>query len=58
MAGVYLGARLTRATGSVPRARRYVAFVGFLGASAFLLLSTRMHDPVMAVFSIAIREFL
>ena len=49
MAGVYLGARLARATGSVSRARRYVAYLGFLGASAFLVLSTRMHDPVMAV---------
>jgi sugar phosphate permease len=57
MAGVYLGARLTRATGSVPRARRYVAFLGFLGASAFLILSTRMHDPSMAVVSIAMASF-
>lgn len=57
MVGVYLGARLAKATGSVPRARRYVAYLGFLGASAFLVLSTRMQDPVMAVVSIALASF-
>jgi len=40
LAGVALGARVARATGSVPRARRYVAYLGFLGASSFLILST------------------
>jgi ACS family glucarate transporter-like MFS transporter len=57
MAGVALGSRLTRATGSVPRARRYVAFLGFLGASSFLMLSTRLHDPVIAVVAIGMASF-
>ena len=57
MAGVALGARLARATGSVSRARRYVAYTGFLGASSFLLLSTRFQDPTMAVLSIAMASF-
>jgi nitrate/nitrite transporter NarK len=57
MAGVFLGARIARATGSVPLARRRVAYGGFLGASLFLVLSTRMHDPVMAVVAIALASF-
>lgn len=57
MAGVALGACLSRATGSVSRARRYVAYLGFLGASSFLVLSTRMDDPTMAVLSIAMASF-
>jgi MFS family permease len=57
MAGVYLGARVARATGSLSHARRYVAYLGFLGASSFLVLSTRMQDPVMAVLSIAMASF-
>ena len=57
MAGVALGAWLSRALGSVPRARRYVAYTGFLGASSFLILSTKLQDPVMAVLSIAMASF-
>jgi MFS family permease len=57
LAGVALGGRLTRATGSVLRARKYVAYLGFLGASSFLLLSTRMPDATMAVLSIAMASF-
>jgi MFS transporter, ACS family, glucarate transporter len=57
MAGVFLGARLAMATGSVPRSRQYVAYAGFLGASSFLVLSTRMHDPVLVVVSIAMASF-
>ena len=57
MAGVLLGARLAKITGSVPRARRYVAYIGFGGASAFLLLSTLLRNPVMAVLAIALASF-
>ena len=57
MAGVFLGSRLTRLTGSVSKARRYVAYIGFGGASAFLVLSTRVQDPVLAVLAIAMASF-
>lgn len=57
MAGVGLGSWLAHVTGSVPRARRYVAFLGFGGASFFLLLNTRLQNPVMAVLAIAMASF-
>jgi ACS family glucarate transporter-like MFS transporter len=57
MAGVWLGSRLAHATGSLPRARRYVAYIGFGGASTLLVLSTRMENPVLAVVMIALASF-
>jgi MFS transporter, ACS family, glucarate transporter len=57
MAGVYLGARVAKITGSVAKSRRIVAYIGFLGASSFLVLSTKMSDPVMAVVSIGLASF-
>ena len=57
MAGYFLGARLARLLGDVPRARRWVAYLGFGGASAFLLLSTRLDNPVLAVLAIAMASF-
>jgi MFS family permease len=56
MVGVVAGAHLARITG-VPRARRYMAYTGFLGASSFLVLSTRFQNPTLAVLSIAMASF-
>ena len=55
--GVFLGAKLAKITGSVPRSRRYVAYAGFLGASVFLVLNTRMANPVFSVLAIAMASF-
>jgi MFS transporter, ACS family, glucarate transporter len=41
--------RVARALGSVALARRIVAIVGFLGASASILVFTRVHDPMLAM---------
>ncbi|HUI57259.1 MAG TPA: MFS transporter [Bryobacteraceae bacterium] len=57
LAGVAIAARLARMTGSVARARRLVAYAGFAGASGFLLLSTTLQNPAMAVVAIALASF-
>ena len=41
--------RIARATGSVARARRIIAIVGFLGASASIFIFTTVQDPVKAM---------
>jgi len=48
---------LTRLTGSVARSRRIMACLGFAGASGFLLLSTRVNDPTLAMIAIGIASF-
>jgi MFS transporter, ACS family, glucarate transporter len=45
----FLIPRIARATGSVARARRIVAIVGFLGASVSILVFTRIADPVTSM---------
>jgi nitrate/nitrite transporter NarK len=50
--------RLARALDSVRLARRAVAIVGFLGASASILVFTRMADPVQAMFVLGLAGFL
>jgi MFS family permease len=42
--------RVAKSLGSVARARRIVAIIGFLGASASILVFTRIHDPRLAMF--------
>jgi ACS family glucarate transporter-like MFS transporter len=42
--------RIARSLGSVARARRIVAIIGFLGASASILVFTRVQDPMLAMF--------
>ena len=41
--------RIALATGSVARARRIIAIVGFLGASASIFIFTTVQDPVKAM---------
>jgi len=48
--------RLARSFG-MARARRWLAYAGFTGASGFLLLSTRISDPLAAVFAIGLAAF-
>lgn len=53
----FISTRLTRATGSVARTRRLLAYVGFSGAATLLLVSTRMNSPVMAMLAMGCASF-
>ena len=55
--GVGLTSLLLRLTGNLRVARKTVSIAGFTGASAFLILSTRMHDPVTAILAISMASF-
>jgi predicted MFS family arabinose efflux permease len=57
LASVFLAGRLAPWVGSMARTRRIMAYIGFIGASTFLLLSTRMNDPLTAVLSIGMASF-
>jgi ACS family glucarate transporter-like MFS transporter len=54
---VFVGGLLLPTIGSVARVRQVMACVGFLGAAAFLVASTRMNDAVMAMLSIGLASF-
>jgi MFS family permease len=41
--------RIARATGSVAKARRIIAIIGFVGASASIFVFTTVHDPFKAM---------
>ncbi|MBZ5724950.1 MAG: MFS transporter [Acidobacteriia bacterium] len=56
-ASVLAGARLARLTGSVARARRLMAYAGFAGASGFLIFSTTVRDPLLAMIAIGLASF-
>ncbi len=49
--------RLARTFNSVKLARRAVAIVGFVGASASILVFTRIDDPVRAMFVLGMAGF-
>ena len=49
--------RLARRFNSVKLARRAVAIVGFVGASASILVFTRIDDPVRAMFVLGMAGF-
>jgi MFS family permease len=55
--GVLLTSLLLRLTGSLRLARKAVCCTGFAGASVFLMLSTRMHDPIAAILAISMASF-
>ncbi len=55
--GVALTSWLLRITGNLRLARKIVCCSGFAGASAFLILSTRMHNPVQAILAISMASF-
>jgi MFS transporter, ACS family, glucarate transporter len=54
---VLLSARLAKSVG-LARARRWIAYTGFAGASTFLLVSTVIRDPMMGVLAIGAAAFL
>jgi ACS family glucarate transporter-like MFS transporter len=56
-ASVVLNQWMVRRNGSVARTRRILAYLGFAGAAAFLVLSTRIDDPTVAVLSIGLASF-
>ena len=45
LASVFIAGRLAPWVGSMAQTRRIMAYIGFTGASMFLLLSTQMNDP-------------
>jgi MFS family permease len=53
----FIAAPLTRLTGSVLKARRLLAYVGFSGASFLLVVSTRMHNPLPAMIAMGLASF-
>ncbi|MGA2592962.1 MAG: MFS transporter [Bryobacteraceae bacterium] len=55
--GGFLATRLTRATGSVLKTRRLLAYVGFSAASLLLVFSTRWHDPALAMITMGLASF-
>jgi len=54
---VWIANRLAPHVGNMARTRRIMAYIGFAGASMFLLLSTRMNDPLMATLAIGLASF-
>ena len=54
----WLGPRLARRLGSVTIARRILAITGFAGASAAIIVFTRIQDPVQAMIVLGIAGFL
>ena len=57
MAGGFLAEPLARALGSVLRARRFLAYIGFSGAALLLVLSTRIHNPLLAMIIMGLASF-
>jgi len=55
--GGFLASRLTRATGSVLKTRRLLAYLGFSGATLLLVLSTRWHNPLPAMITMGLASF-
>ena len=48
---------LLRRNGDLVRTRRIMAYIGFLGAAGFLVLSTQVRDPLMAMLAIGAASF-
>jgi MFS family permease len=56
-AAVVVSGAIVRVTGSVTRTRRLMAYIGFTGAAVFLVLSTRVNDPLWAMLLIGAASF-
>jgi MFS transporter, ACS family, glucarate transporter len=54
---VWLASKLGPAIGGVARTRRLMAYLGFTGAAGFLVLSTRLGDPLLATLAIGMASF-
>jgi ACS family glucarate transporter-like MFS transporter len=53
----YVTPRLAEHVGGVARSRRIIAICGFLGASASILIFTRIQDPTTAMFALGMSSF-
>ena len=56
-ASVFLTSRMVGAGMSVAAARRTMAYIGFAGAAGFLVLSTRLSNPLLATLAIGMASF-
>ncbi len=56
-ASVLLASWLNRKTGSVKATRRIISCCGFAGASAFLVYSTTVRDPLPAMIAVGLASF-
>lgn len=54
---VAVGNWLVRRTGDVRWTRRFLAYIGFAGASGFLIFSTTVRDPLAAMLAIGMASF-
>ena len=57
LVSAFLVPRLTKRFGSVSIARRIIAVTGFVGASACIVIFTRIADPVQAMFVLGMAGF-
>ena len=57
LVSAFLMPRLTKRFGSVASARRIIAITGFVGASACIVIFTRIADPVQAMFVLGMAGF-
>jgi ACS family glucarate transporter-like MFS transporter len=57
MVSAALAPPLTRMTGSIITSRRIIAVTGFVGASASILVFTRIQNPVQAMFVLGLAGF-
>jgi predicted MFS family arabinose efflux permease len=48
---------VTRWTGSVAKGRRLMAYLAFTGAGTLLLISTKLHDPLLAMIAMGFASF-
>jgi MFS family permease len=53
----FCASRLVRRGLALAQARRLMAYIGFTGAAGFLVLSTRMADPMFATLAIGLASF-
>jgi len=53
----FVSAPLHRFTGSVAKTRRLLAYLGFIGASGLLVLSTRFENPLLTMLAMGFASF-
>jgi len=53
----FMAAPLIRRNGSVLKTRKRLAYVGFSGAALLLLVSTHLHNPVLAMVTMGLASF-
>ena len=49
--------KITQRTGSTAKTRRLLAYIGFIGASSLLFLSSQFENPVMAMVAMGFASF-